>query len=466
LTSSDPLIALGFLGIPAELAGGEPAAVYDFALAALLLLSGLAMTLLVSDWTGVPAAGLVAGLLYAFDATRLRDIDHPFVYDTSWTLLALFFARRLLARGRWRDAVGLALSAALQLGTSLYAMLAAASVAAPLLVWLLWLYRLRHARLGQLACATALVLCAAWLVLGPYLAVRSAGEVPLQQAPYFAAWADFAPGGRRAAAWSSVALALAGLVLPSRRALSGLAGDPRPALVAGALLAALLATGPAFSALSALLPGLDMVRVPARIGSGVQLALCLMAGIGAAALIRSARSAALAAALQAALLLAVGLETVVLPNLAEPSHVRFEALRVRPPRESVAFFEALGRMGNAGPVLELPLETTPYESMQHAPARIVLAAYHRRRTSACFGSFVPPARQRLAEVSARFDALRGLGFTTLVLHQALPGAVATRRWLDQNVGPDGPLRVLLEDASLVAYSIEGPSARGAVSASP
>lgn len=460
LTIADPLIAMGFLGIPFELAGAGPVAIYNLALASLLLISCFSMAWLVADWTTVPVAGLAAGLLYTFDAQRLGGIDHTFIYDTSWTLLVLYFARRLLAFGRWRDAVGLALSGSLQLGTSFYAVVAAASAAGPVLVWLLWQHRLRHARWPQLAFSIAVVLFAAWFVFGPYLELRSEGGLPQRDIQLFAFWADFLPGGRQSIPWTGLGLAVAGLVIPSRYALAGLRGNPRPALVIGAFVAAAVSTGLFFSVLSVLVPGLGAVRAPMQIGNGVHLACCVLAGCGVAALVRIARAGAWAAVVQAALLLAVALETLVLPNLEEPfytgrPYARVDTLLIPSAQESIAFFDRLLHIGNSGPLLELPLETPERpDTLLPGAWRILLTSYHHRRTSACYGSVMPPSREQLSEVLGNFAALSDLGFTTVIVHHASPAGTKERRWLDARARSGRPLRKLLSNSLLAAYAIE------------
>ena len=110
MTLGIPMITMGVVAIPASVATGDPILTYNVALVALTLIAAVAMFLLVTDWTGLPAAGIAAGLLYAFHPIRMEPIHHPSVWDTSWTVLALFFAHRLFAHGRWRDALGLALS--------------------------------------------------------------------------------------------------------------------------------------------------------------------------------------------------------------------------------------------------------------------------------------------------------------------------------------------------------------------
>ena len=95
------------------------------------------------------------------------------MWDASWTVFALFFAERLLAKGHWRDAIGLAAAIALQIGASFYPLLAAVFTAAPFGLWLLLRDRLRSASPLQLGFVLAMTGAAAAFVLGPYLGVET-----------------------------------------------------------------------------------------------------------------------------------------------------------------------------------------------------------------------------------------------------------------------------------------------------
>jgi hypothetical protein len=115
LAHTGPMLTMGILAIPATLLGANPVLTYNIVLVVMLLLAGWAMYWLVSDWTGVPAAGIAAGLLYGSHRVELTNVIHPHIYDTTWMVFALGFGRRLFAHGRWRDAAGLAAGAALVL---------------------------------------------------------------------------------------------------------------------------------------------------------------------------------------------------------------------------------------------------------------------------------------------------------------------------------------------------------------
>ena len=236
LTLGEPGIALGIASIPAWIATRDPIATYDLALVTLALVGCLALFLLVRDWTGQPAAGLVAALLFAFHPVRLDESVHPYAWDNAWAALALFFGVRLCERRRWRDALGLTAAAAVQVGSSLYATLGVLLVGLPILAWLVASQRLREQRPLQWLAVGIGVLVSAAACYGPFLARRAEGALTPRSHQFFLAWRD-----------------------------------PRWALLLGALLALFAATGGA----SVTLPG----AAPLPWRGAVAAALVLAAGI-------------------------------------------------------------------------------------------------------------------------------------------------------------------------------------------
>ena len=194
LAHTGPMLTMGILAIPATLLGANPVLTYNIVLVSMLLLAGLAMYWLITDWTGVPAAGIVAGLLYGFHRVELANVVHPHIYDTTWTVFALGFGRRLFARGRWRDAAGLAGSAALQLGTSFYPFVASVLLALPFGLWLVLRHRLRHVGWRQIGFVLAVVGLAGAFTFAPYLLLRGAGVLPAREAQVFAWPGAYLPG--------------------------------------------------------------------------------------------------------------------------------------------------------------------------------------------------------------------------------------------------------------------------------
>ena len=137
LALGEPALTLGVLAIPAWWLTGDPLWTYNSVVWILPLFSACMMFFVVKNWTGNAFAGGVAALLYGFHSARLSDPTHLYVPDTVWTLLALFFFRRWLLNGRWRDVCALGGAVSLQIGGSLYPLIAGAAVGLPFAIWLL-----------------------------------------------------------------------------------------------------------------------------------------------------------------------------------------------------------------------------------------------------------------------------------------------------------------------------------------
>jgi hypothetical protein len=472
LTLGLPMFGLGLLGMPAALFTREPLLVYNWALVAWSAVAALAMYALVAGWTGSRVAGVFSALLFAFHPLRLDHVMHPTEWDIAWTVLALYFAERLCAEGRWRDAILLGVSGALQVATSFYPLLAAAFLAPPIGVWLAFRRVPFRAKPAQIAVAVAIVALAVALVLGPYLAARGSERITARTSFIFLPWFGYLPGSTFFPGWLLLLAAVFGAAVPRRFTLARVGGDPRVALLCAALLVAVMAAGsttawslqqaglpvPAFdpyTALARVLPGLDAIRVVWRMSAAIHAMVCVLAGAGAAAAIalagRHARMAG-AALCAAAWLASFGWRL--------PLHWQLEP--VRPPQQSIDFFAELATQGNDGPLLEAPVDYTGGTNILGASARILLQAWHGRRTSSCYGSYIEPAREHLAELAAALpgrDAareLRALGFTTVVLHhpQGLLRSLARIRPFEVAAAePDPPVRFLHRIENMSAYAL-------------
>jgi hypothetical protein len=468
LTLGVPMITMGLLAIPVALFTENPALAYNFATFVLLVLSALAMYLLVREWTGVPAAGVVAGLLYAFNPIRVGiNITHPSVWDSAWLVFALFFSGRLFAHGRWRDAVGLALACSLQIGASFYPLLAAAMMAPVFAGWLVYQYGFRSVRISQLVFVFVVIAIAVALLLGPYLDAREAGEIGGRSTFYYARWSALLPGGALFLGWGVVILGLIGSCVPRDQLSEKLAGDPRWALAIGAVVTTAIAAGPfnnqilhliwpgspfqipnLYMQLVSFIPGLDSIRLVLRLIVAFQVAFCIFAGVGAAWLMKRSGNREM---IVSSVMIALALLSII------PEPDPRETVEVRVDPEEIRFFEELDAMGNRGPILEVPFLTGIGRSLE-APKRILPAVYHHRRMSTCFGSFRAPERELLAELVAELpesgviEELRQLGFTTLVLNKrAVMYALVIKQKIQRGTGKR--IRLLLENEMLAAYDL-------------
>jgi hypothetical protein len=483
LALGEPMITFGILGIPAYWLTRDPVATFNIVVLELALLAAFAMYWLVREWTGIPAAGIVAGLLYAFHEIRMRDVVHIYAWDNAWTVLALLFTARLFRRPRWSDAIGLALCCALQIAGSFYPLLAAAVIALPVLVWLIMRHGIGSLWVAHWGLVIVPVGLVAFAVFSPYLELSSAGVLQPRDYQAYLAYSWLTPGEFLFPGWVMLALVLAGLTLGGRRAVARAGGDPRWALLVGGLVAMYLAAGGttgeilrdmslgkdpppllpnAYEALAVFIPGLDVVRAPGALFSGTHLTFCILAGLGAAAAIRiTPRRYALVVA--AALILLAYVDTLRPETLGLRPRFSYRAVPFRPSPEVITFFQKLAALGNTGPILEVPVNP---DSFMTRSAAVFVQAYHRRPTSQCYNSYPGALRDEVKQISeglpdtSAVRALQELGFTTIVVHHDPtegPFARLRRQKFEEFVNATGSsaLRRIHGSDLLTAYEIRG-----------
>ena len=116
----------------------------------------------------------------------------------------------------------------------------------------------------------------------------------------------------------------------------------------------------------------------------------------------------------------------MLVDPVRPTSGHESLLDVAPPPDDVELFATLDRLGNTGPLLELPIGDADREYVFRSPRRILLAAYHGRRTTACYASFLPPGRDQLRHDTlllpdpATIERICALGLTTAIVHLDTP----------------------------------------------
>lgn len=433
-----PMITMGILAIPFYLATGEPVQTFNLVLLTMTLIGAIAMYLLIVEWTKVPGAGIVAGLLFCLHPIRMLDIAHPSVWDTAWTLISIFFLVRLFARGHWLDAIGLSIALTLQIWASIYPFLAAIFLMTPVALWLCMKYRLRNVSFAQLLLVAASGTLAAAILFLPYLEARGTGQLRANYALYLP-WRFYSPDGIFFMSWTLLVLSSLSLIIGRKRALGGLDADPRWALLAGIAFVAIIGAGPYVNDIWGVLgidpvfgipslgglmreavPGVDSIRGYARIGAGgVQLGLCVLAGIGAAGLIRVGG--------RYGFLVAAGLIVVVAADTLRPHFLglnpryQLDTVAIRPSDSEIAFYQRLEDLENRGPIFQVPGGFTSFSPIELSD--ILLSAFHHRRTSACFGSHRPASQTMLSDIAKRlpspeaFNELQALGFTTIVIQE-------------------------------------------------
>ena len=202
LAYADHLFVPSVIGAPLLWLGGSPVLVHNVLIILGLGLSGFAMCLVMTEWTGSRGAGVIAGLLYGFNAHVLMRFPHLQAQHAEFFPLMLYAMDRVLVRNATRDRWLLAGAFTLQslcsnyfLVFSTFALVIAAAVRANE-----WLPRARRPVLGSLIIAGLASAVAVAPFLWPYYQVRSEqglvrslGEV----ARYSAHWQDYLATGAR-----------------------------------------------------------------------------------------------------------------------------------------------------------------------------------------------------------------------------------------------------------------------------
>lgn len=481
LAFGELLLTPGLLGVPAWLASRDPLVTFNTVIVALPLIAAFAMAWLVRQWTGSAAAGLVAGLLYAFHPIRIGDTVHFYAWDMAWTVLALELGRRVVATGHWRDAAALAAVVVLQLGGSPYPLLAAAVLGAAFLPAWIRARGVRALPWAPLASVAALALATAALLFHPFLELQGSGAVAERSRLFFLPYASLLPGEALSLGLLLPGLAAVGVLVGGRGRGHALPPDPRwPLLIGGGLCLALAAGGNAgdvqralfqgeapppqlpnlWNALTAILPPLQALRGPGALLAGFHLALAILAGLGTASLVRLAPERARSGV--GALLVVAAFVAVVRPAaLGLEPRVRHEAVPLRPTAETLAFFSELERLGDHGPLLELPAPNGRLAAKRFANEALLRMAYHRRPVGSCGNSYRAAVSNEVQALGRRLPdpealaRLRELGFATLVVHhpRGRPGAAALRAGLDDLSRRSPALEPLLRTPTRTAYRI-------------
>jgi hypothetical protein len=467
---------------------------YNLLLLGSIVISGLMMHAFARTVTGSEPGAYVAGLAWACWPYRTAHILHIQLQALYFLPLVLLCLHRVMARRRWRDTLGLAAAATLQIIASVYYGLMAAVVLVVSAVTLAiasgqW----RSSRLwSRLACAAALTIAVSTPVLLPYVRTQQTegfGRTLFEAAAHSASWQAYAqvppvnlvygqtgllqpraaaPGQRdRTHVEHQLFPGFALLTLSILGVARTLRTDARaPVLSSIALVGVgvLLSFGPEgwrafYAALHDNVYGFQAIRAPARFAVLAMLGMVTLAALGMRSLTarpaaRSLRSPGRRAPAVAAALALGGLSleyvNAPLPLAAAP-----------PLRTDVG--QWLAREPTPGAVVHLPLtgdvENTPYmvQSLEHG--RPIVNGYSGQRP-AFFSSLVdnladlpsPTAFAALRDVEVRFVVspapIAGAGNerSPLVERARLAGGTVYEvRWtpaalagLDESTGPPPP----------------------------
>jgi hypothetical protein len=398
LAYSELNLVAGLLGLPWYAATGSPLAALNGAVATALLLAFVCMWALVQRLTGSEAAGLASATAFTFCpyvSARTPHVQLLMIF--AFPLVLVAFHRLAERAGPWR-------------GVGLGAALAVAALAcgyygifAGLALGLFAILFARRPRAYWIALAAA-ALTAAALVAPVYWVFASAraasGATLLGRADESQGWSanlsSYLASGAAAHAWWLPALRawdpwvdvlfpglllilLAGVGLAQVRSRS----DQQRTILAYAALAVLAAWasfGPGaglYRLLGATVPGMDLLRAPARLGIVVTFALAVLAGYGVARLGRARP----------------WLPIVLIVLVAAEAGVKTEQwgwpswpLRTTPPLSPV--YVRLAALPRA-PLVEFPFPYVSSNFHNHAPA-MYWSTYHWQPLVNGYSDVIPP----------------------------------------------------------------------------
>jgi hypothetical protein len=120
LAFSEVLIAPGLIAAPLQWLGVGPVLVHNLVFLSGFIISGAGMALLVRTLTNHAAAGILAGIVFAFLPYRFDHYPQLQLQQTGWLPLALWAFHRLLASGWLREGVRLGVFTAAQILSCTY----------------------------------------------------------------------------------------------------------------------------------------------------------------------------------------------------------------------------------------------------------------------------------------------------------------------------------------------------------
>lgn len=439
LALSDAMPVEGAAAAPLLWIGVRPVLVHNLMLLAAIALSGAAMFALARYLTGSRAAGVVAGIIFAFAPYRLEHIMHMEMQWTMWMPLAFLALHRTLDTGGWKYGAATGACIALQMLSSIYYGIFLAtlvSLAALLLPW-----RDRRAPLPRVAQALGLGAVIAVAIAGayaqPYLRVRArVGDRPPAEVSEFSArpssylaatpanWLygrssqESAPERRLFPGTVAVLLAIAGLLLraPSPRTIVYLV------LLVAAFDTSLGFGGYIYPFLYDHVSAYRGLRALARLGVFVLMFVAILASCGYQLLIagRSRAVRTVALAIVCAALLAEYRTSVGLMDFANAAPPVYRILAQQP----------------RGVVAEFPFpraDALPGDEAEHA----YMSTFHWFPLLNGYSGIYPPSYlQRLARVrdfpgDASFRELRHWGVRYVIVHETGYPSEALGRIVDR-----------------------------------
>lgn len=465
LAYSEPLLTPAAIGAPLLWSGHSPVFVYNILILVGLALTGWATCLLMWRWSGDITAGIVSGVIVAFNAHTLTRLPHLQALHIEFLPLALLMLDAVLAPDaplgrRLKHAGLLALCVVLQGATSYYTLVFTSL--ALVLGWLVrpqdWMTRRARAAVPALALAAVVAVVALLPVLLPY---RNLGHLRTIEdvARYSASWSSYlaSPARVHYDTWSAAWFSQSGdtALFPGATAIClglvaigmGIAWRDTRARMALAfgLAGVALSFGPSmpgFSTLFNWIPPLQGIRNAARFGFLLTIALAILSGFAVSALRRRWSGARWMPAATLGVIALANLDALAAP-------IGY----VRPDR--VATLHASLR-GTDAVVVHIPFYT-PDRLFRNAPYLLESTANWRPMLNGYSGfvpdSYVEHARDLAGFPDARaLDALRAAGVTHIFVHDR-----ALRDWTDNEtanaVRRSTELELIAREGDVAMYTL-------------
>jgi hypothetical protein len=456
LAFSEIMLPQALLGAPLTWAGIDPVIVYNLLVLAGFMLSGVAMAWLVTAWTGDRAAGVVAGLAYAFNAHTLVRFGHLQALHVQYLPIALFALHQTIVAPRWSWTMLLAGALVLQALTSNYllVMSAVAMAVAALVRPDAW----RPRSIAPLLIAAAVAALALAPFLYPYWLAhtqqgltRTFDDVMM----YSATWRDWLSTGSRlhydwwshrwfADATSSLFPGVTVTTLALVPVVRGEAWrDPRVRMAAAiGLTGAALAFGahlPGYRLLFEYVPLFQGLRAVSRFGWLTLFALPILAGFTLSAWRRRLGPAA-----GAVLILAAGIAVTVEALRSPMAFTVYDGI----PR----IYDRVAAMD--GIVLaEMPFP--PRTAIQDNGPSVLYSAWHLKPLLNGYSGFTPAsygtheAIMRLFPSVDSVRSLRAIGVTHVLIHKRrVPAAVV------EQAAQSTDISLVADDGDRVLYALD------------
>jgi len=447
LAYSEHLLGISVVLAPVTWATGNPIAGHNVAFVLSYVLAGSGMYLLARSLTGRRDAAFLAGMAFAFAPPRAAQLSHLQVLVSGWMPIALWGLHRVFAARSIRALLVFAAAFSMQALSNGYFMYYQAILVAVVIVYELYRPDMREMRaraIGRLFAAAALIAVALLPVAMAYLAVRRETGFARGYGDWLLFSADIksylsASGANRV--WGRVLTAGDG---PERQLFPGLtvlilsAAALWPGVRSRSIVWLYAAIGAIFFVLSLgpeptawshrlsrwgpylwltwIVPGFNAVRAPARMATGVYLALSVLAAFGIARLLAPSSTR-----VRIALVSAIG-AALFIEGLAAPIPLAAFDPRGRPGDRPA--YRWLARSA-PGAVLELPIHdwaiapTLTYQYATLVHRHPIVNGYSGRGSAlqSFLGGGSSPLRE-LDRMDGALDLLQTLGIRYVIVHPA------------------------------------------------